>query len=1436
MKNIIVILSVVYLVLLGGHHPNRVTSPPNIINVFAGNDRTICNGQSLNISHLNANISGDVSDGDWISFGDGRFQPGNLMTVRFSAAQSGQISYHPGPNDLILGFYRLMLLSDPPLNNPSERVSDEVRITFQHAPPLFCASNINVSLDERCQQKVTAQMVSPNAVPPYNNYIITLYDDKNTVIPNNILDARHLDMAITYKLGHQCTTNICWGTLRVEDYFPPQFECRNDTLSCTHSVVPDSVGFPIPAGAVIDTFANGKYWVSNWDYCSLVELSYTETTQKAECARDEDRTITRRWTAADAKGNKSQCVQNIVVKRIGLSTVTFPPHFNDVDRPAFNCSDTFPQWANGYPSPDTTGLPSVVGCGHLQATMTDVHFDLCGAGYKLARSWFVIDWCSTMSLTRNQIIEVKDKRAPIMTCQDSLFLSADAYQCFTASAPIPALLSIEDCSDYQLSYQLRHISGQEVFYVHSSGYFQNIPVGEYRLEYKATDVCGNSATCESYVSVRDVTTPFPACKAFVKVALGINGIGRVFADSYDNNSIDNCGIEKIEARKMADACGAVQPEFRDYLDFCCVEIGTSVSVEVRVTDIYGNSNTCMVETLVEDKLPPTITCPPHITLSCTDSYNINDLSQFGKVVSQESDRQTIHIQNDFHQGVVGRDGLASDNCSVQITERVEEDIDCYVGTIRRVFVVTDASGRKDSCTQILSIVNNDPFNEQDILWPSHYFGEGCRIDQLPPETTGSPEYLRRDCAQLASTYTDQLFFSQDSACLKIIREWFVVDWCQFDENRFTGRWGPYYQTIKVHNRVAPQISSSCQDTTFCSYDTACRKGWVELNISATDDCSLPSDLSYRYDVDLESNGSIDTFGFTNDFAGDLPLGTHTITWTVSDPCGNFSTCRYSFSVVDCKKPTPYCLSSLTINIDAITQDAEVEAIDFDNGSQDNCADVSQLIFTFDEAIPVKDSIDKIHYFKGKSLLATWDDYNLGVAQKWIPSKRSSAQRMTCDAIPDGVEQAISMRMTVIAPNGLYDYCDVELILQDPNNVCPDLKSSLRIAGEISTFNGQIPEDVFIYTRTEELDFETYLDKTTGTYTFDELPLDKSFSVQPQSNADPLNGLSTLDIVLTQRHLLDLVPFTSPYQFIAADVNDSGSLTASDLVVMRRMILGIINEFPKNLPSWLFVPEKEGFSHPDNPFSYITEWETDRLNEDRNDVNFVGIKVGDVNFSYKSLKDDEITSRSSITPQFRLSIEPVEGQNDLVVRANRDLLIDGWQMFLDVPGLKSAQIHSTLDTKGHIDLYTDKDILHSIKYYDETKMYKKEAVMARFSLEGEVSLQTIKTRVFRKSELYSQGEIQPLNLKVQENIHADIRLKSNPVSDFLRIEINGDKPSDYDYHIYSSEGYLLQSGKILAQHFQEELTIELSQSCLPGICYIQLQNEDTTQILKFIVIK
>jgi hypothetical protein len=123
-----------------------------------------------------------------------------------------------------------------------------------------------------------------------------------------------------------------------------------------------------------------------------------------------------------------------------------------------------------------------------------------------------------------------------------------------------------------------------------------------------------------------------------------------------------------------------------------------------------------------------------------------------------------------------------------------------------------------------------------------------------------------------------------------------------------------------------------------------------------------------------------------------------------------------------------------------------------------------------------------------------------------------------------------------------------------------------------------------------------------------------FTITPSREDNPLNGVTTLDLALISKHILNLQPLNSPYKIIAADANKSGTVTTLDIVALRRLILGIDEEL-QNVNSWRFVDRDYSFPVVTNPF-YEPFPETKAV--PKNGVaNFIGIKVGDVNGTAKA---------------------------------------------------------------------------------------------------------------------------------------------------------------------------------------------------------------------------
>jgi large repetitive protein len=145
--------------------------------------------------------------------------------------------------------------------------------------------------------------------------------------------------------------------------------------------------------------------------------------------------------------------------------------------------------------------------------------------------------------------------------------------------------------------------------------------------------------------------------------------------------------------------------------------------------------------------------------------------------------------------------------------------------------------------------------------------------------------------------------------------------------------------------------------------------------------------------------------------------------------------------------------------------------------------------------------------------------------------------------------------------------------------------------------------------------QTTTTNAAGEYCFNNVPLNQSVTVTPTRNDNFKNGLTSADLLLIQKHILNQQKLNSPYKIIAADANKSNSVLSSDILVIQRVILNIANTFPNGLQSWRFVPTGHVFSNLQNPFSQAfpeSQQVTLATSLSTETVNFIGFKVGDVN--------------------------------------------------------------------------------------------------------------------------------------------------------------------------------------------------------------------------------
>jgi len=561
----------------------------------------------------------------------------------------------------------------------------------------------------------------------------------------------------------------------------------------------------------------------------------------------------------------------------------------------------------------------------------------------------------------------------------------------------------------------------------------------------------------------------------------------------------------------------------------------------------------------------------------------------------------------------------TDNCRLNDTTLKVTDEGslngCGEGWIQRTWTIRDKCDNPITVRQKVVVKHRSDF---EVIFPEDKVVECDFLNTTDPEDAGTPIISDDECEQVGVQYKDEVFTVEDSACYKIVRTWTLIDWCIYNPNadrhysdvivddRLRADTGnrscvyrhlkdnndgymKYIQVIKVIDKVAPVVTT--RDTTVCIYGEDCTVA-TGIPLFATDNCTSQSEIRFRTEIDIDAteevfNGrlynkaSIDQGGsYTTEFVFLLGKpGKHVVHVIGVDNCGNEDTSSFRFELRDCKKPTPYCYNGIATVTMPSTGKITVWAKDLDAGSFDNCTLTENLKFSFSA------------------------------------NSSESSREFSCADIPDGKSKTIPLEIWVTDEAVNQDHCTTYILLQDNSgNACPDIAGlSVTIAGTIQTETKEPVENVRvnIYGGAVKMNYETGV---KGTYHFEGLPSKSNYSLKSTRDDQPMNGISTLDLVLIQKHILGIELLDSPYKILAADIDNDKQITAIDLVELRKLILATYEDLPNN-ESWRFIPKSTTFADPQNPWNAgaVSEvLEMKEVSTDYKSEDFIGLKVGDVN--------------------------------------------------------------------------------------------------------------------------------------------------------------------------------------------------------------------------------
>ncbi len=370
------------------------------------------------------------------------------------------------------------------------------------------------------------------------------------------------------------------------------------------------------------------------------------------------------------------------------------------------------------------------------------------------------------------------------------------------------------------------------------------------------------------------------------------------------------------------------------------------TMKVTLTHV-ASGNSCWGNLLVEDKLPPQMTCPANVTIQCSQSTSPSTTGNVSITDCSTFTSTYIDAYTDFGQCASPR------------------------AQIIRTWTATDKWGNAATCSQKITIA---AFDLANVAFPSdvtlNCTDVGINPDLTNPDNTGRPTIggsaIAAGSVCMASvSMTDEIYDICPNS-YEILRTWKVRNMCLpvSATNPVTKT-----QIVKVSDAQGPVLDCPA-DFTVSVNPLVCKATLDVPDIDFFEACSgllsfkavvsNGSTLNYSY-ISLPPGGNtwIDKQTAVFGSIPNLPIGFYTITYTAEDNCANVSTCTVNFQVLDGIPPNAICQEYTQVaigagNVDNFTcpgetgpngplvdvpGDAIVPADAFNSGSFDACNNV-----------------------------------------------------------------------------------------------------------------------------------------------------------------------------------------------------------------------------------------------------------------------------------------------------------------------------------------------------------------------------------------------------------------------------------------------------------------------------------------------------------------
>lgn len=437
--------------------------------------------------------------------------------------------------------------------------------------------------------------------------------------------------------------------------------------------------------------------------------------------------------------------------------------------------------------------------------------------------------------------------------------------------------------------------------------------------------------------------------------------------------------------------------------------------------------------------------------------------------------------------------------------------------------------------------------------------------------------------------------------------------------------------------------------------------------------------------------------------------------------------------------------------------------------------------------------------------------------------------------------------TGFEPVAAWDLDDISLQASctDAENLTSD------IMGIVFTDEGENLEGVIVTNSSDQP--ERYprnsITSEVGLYEFPVNPNGEDYILTGNKEDDPLNGVSTLDIIVGLRHILGIEPITSPYKLIAADVNADGKVSAVDFIELRKVLLGIEDGFSNN-EVWSFVNNTEALTM-ENVWEYQESILIKNLSRDMINENFVGVKTGDLDGNAIANTRQTIIPRSNdfVTLLFTDKILRKDEVTEINFYAENFKDLSGFQFTMNHKGIEivgavprainldernigrmdeGTTVFSWNDFNG-VDINSDEILFTLIVRSDEDLKIGSSLILDDDRLPAESYFGASNIITGRVSLSLREAVMEESGLIVEQN-------KPNPFIDDTYVDFYLPEDGKISFTLFNNQGKVLEYKTSTFARGRNSIKINKAEfGLVSGIYYYRIQNKDQSIAKKLIVL-